>query len=93
MEFLSDSILSLETVHNIIFSYMPSLQSRPEAMCGQSLPSVLIERNFPQGKLDSEINVPFLLNEHGDIFFYHIITVHIIILFDFKNFYRTEKKI
>ena len=23
-------------------------------------------RNFPQTKLDSEINAPFLLNEHGD---------------------------
>ena len=23
-------------------------------------------RDFPQAKLDSEINVPFLLNEHGD---------------------------
>ena len=76
MEFLSDSILSLETVHNIIFSYMPSLQSHPEAMCEQSLPSVLIERNFPQAKLDSEINVPFLLNEHGDIFLSHNNSTH-----------------
>jgi len=23
-------------------------------------------RDFPQTKLDSEINAPFLLNEHGD---------------------------
>ena len=27
------------------------------------------ERNFPQAKFDNEINVPFLLNEHGDLFF------------------------
>ena len=27
------------------------------------------ERNFPQDKLDSEINVRFLLNEHGDLYF------------------------
>ena len=27
------------------------------------------ERNFPQAKLDSEINVPFVLNEHGDLHF------------------------
>ena len=27
------------------------------------------ERNFPQAKLDSEINVRFLLNEHGDLYF------------------------
>ena len=30
---------------------------------------VLNERNFPQAKLDSEINVRFLLNEHGDLYF------------------------
>ena len=29
-------------------------------MCIQNL------RDFPQTKLDSEINAPFLLNEHGD---------------------------
>ena len=28
------------------------------------------ERNFPQAKLDSEINVRFLLNEHGDLYFF-----------------------
>ena len=27
------------------------------------------KRNFPQAKLDSEINVSFLLNEHGDLHF------------------------
>ena len=27
------------------------------------------ERNFPQDKLDGEINVPFLLNEHCDLYF------------------------
>ena len=27
------------------------------------------ERNVPRAKLDSEINVLFLLNEHGDILF------------------------
>ena len=26
-------------------------------------------RDFPQTKLDSEINTPFLLNEHGDLHF------------------------
>ena len=33
----------------------------------QNFSSVL--RNFPQAKLVSEINVPFLLNEHGDLYF------------------------
>ena len=44
------------------------------------------EKNFPQAKLDSEINVPFLLNEHG---------VHNILcnLKKIKSFYRKEKKI
>ena len=27
------------------------------------------ERNFPKARLDSEINVPFLLNGHGDLYF------------------------
>ena len=27
------------------------------------------ERNFPQAKLDSEINARFLLNEHGNLYF------------------------
>ena len=27
------------------------------------------ERNFRQAKLDSKINVPFLLNENGDLYF------------------------
>ena len=39
------------------------------------------EINFPQAKLDSEINVPFLLNEHGDLYFLlHNNSVHIVIL-------------
>ena len=39
------------------------------------------ERNFPQAKLDSEINVRFLLNGHGDLYFLlHNNSVHIILL-------------
>ena len=39
------------------------------------------ERNFPQSKLDSEINVRFLLNEHGDLYFsLHNNSVHINLL-------------
>ena len=38
------------------------------------------ERNFPQAELDSEINVPFLLNEHGDLHFLsHNNSAHIIL--------------
>ena len=53
------------------------------------------ERNFSQAKLDREINVHFLLNEHGDLYFLsHNSSVHII-LFNLKKVkvYRTEKKI
>ena len=53
------------------------------------------ERDFPQTKLDSEINIPFLLNEHADLFFLsHNNSVHII-LFEkkIKKNYWTEKKI
>ena len=28
------------------------------------------ERNFPQAKLDSDINAGFLLNEHSDLYFF-----------------------
>ena len=39
------------------------------------------ERNFPQAKLDSEINVRFLLNEYGDLYFsLHNYSVHIVLL-------------
>ena len=39
------------------------------------------ERNFPQAKLDSKINVRFLLNEYGDLYFLlHNNSVHIILL-------------
>ena len=39
------------------------------------------ERNFPQAKLDSEVNVRFLLNEHGDLdFLLRNNSVHIILL-------------
>ena len=39
------------------------------------------ERNFPQVKLGSEINVRFLLNEHGDLYFLlHNNSLHIVLL-------------
>ena len=39
------------------------------------------QRNFPRAKLDSETNVRFLLNEHGDLqFLLHNNSVHIILL-------------
>ena len=39
------------------------------------------ERNFPQAKHDSELNVRFLLNEHGDLYFLlHNNSVHIVLL-------------
>ena len=41
-------------------------------------PYVRNERNFPQAKLNCEINVHFLLNEHGDLYFYCIIIVCIL---------------
>ena len=39
------------------------------------------ERNFAQAKLDSEINVRFLLNKHGDLYvLLHDNIVHIVLL-------------
>ena len=44
------------------------------------------ERNFPQAKLDIEINARFLLNEHGDLYFLlQNISVYIILLNLKKN--------
>ena len=40
-------------------------------------------KSFPQSKLDSKINAPFVLKKHGDLYFlFHENVVHII-LFNF----------
>jgi len=40
-------------------------------------------QDFPQSKLDSEVNATFLLNKHGELYFlFHKNIVHII-LFNF----------
>ena len=52
-------------------------------MCVQNL------RDFPQTKLDSKINAPFLLNEHGDSqFFFQVFTKNSLI----KDIFEEEKK-
>ena len=46
-------------------------------------------RDFPQTKLDGEINSPFLLNEHGDPrIFFQVFTKNSLI----KNIFEEEKK-
>ena len=46
-------------------------------------------RDFPQTKLDGEINSPFLLNEHGDPrFFFQVFAKKSLI----KNIFEEEKK-
>ena len=46
-------------------------------------------RDFPQTKLDSEINAPFLLNEHGDPrLFFQVFAKNSQI----KNIFEKEKK-
>jgi len=45
--------------------------------------------DFPQTKLDSEINAPFLLNKHGDLYFLLQKNIVHIILF---NFLKIQKK-
>ena len=45
-------------------------------------------RDFPETKLDSEINSPFLLNEHGDPrFFLQVFAKNSVI----KNIFEAEK--
>ena len=47
-------------------------------------------RDFPQTKLDSEINAPFLLNEHGDPrFFFQVFAKNSQI----KNIFEKEKSL
>ena len=47
------------------------------------------KRNFPQAKLDSKINVPFLLNEHSNLYFlFHNNSVHVILLNLTKYIYK-----
>ena len=47
-------------------------------------------RDFPQTKLDSEINYPFLLNEHGDLrLFFQVFAKNILI----KNIFEEEKSL
>ena len=51
--------------------------------------SVKNVRDFPQTELDSEINAPFLLNEHGDPqIFFQVFTTNSLI----KNIFEEEKK-
>ena len=46
-------------------------------------------RDLPQSELDSEINAPFLLNEHGDPqFFFQVFTTNTLI----KNIFEEKKK-
>ena len=47
-------------------------------------------RDFPQTKPDSEINAPFLSNEHGDprFFFFQVVSKNNLI----KNIFEEEKK-
>ena len=45
-------------------------------------------RDFPQSKIDSEINAPFLLNKHGDLYFLLHKNIVYIILFNLKQKYK-----
>jgi len=48
------------------------------------------ERDFPQTKLDSEINSPFLLNEHGDPqFFFQVFAKNSLI----KTYLKKKKSL
>ena len=45
-------------------------------------------RDFPQSKLDGEINALFLLNKRGDLYFLLCKTIVCIILFNFLKIYK-----
>jgi len=46
-------------------------------------------RNFPQTRLDSEINSPFLLNEHGDPQFFFLVSAKNSLI---KNIFEEQNK-
>ena len=49
------------------------------------------ERHFPQAKFDSKINVNFLSNGHGDLYFLFCSNNVNIILFDFEKLKKGRK--
>jgi len=60
------------------------------ALLARAHERVLVQnvRDFPQSKLDSEKNVPFLLNKHGEVYFLlHKSTVYFI-LFNLEQKYK-----
>ena len=64
--------------------------------CANQRVHIQNKRNFPQAKLDSEINARFLLNGHDNVYFLCIIIVYIVsslIKRKTNTFYREEKKI
>ena len=72
----------------VIPQYCVSLQCTIFASLARANKGVHVhnERNFPQAKLDREINAQFSLNEHGDLYFLlHNNSVRII-LFNLKRF-------
>ena len=48
-------------------------------------------RDFPQTKLDGEINSPFLLNEHGDPLFFQVFAMNS--LLHVNNIFKEEKSL
>ena len=49
------------------------------------------EINFPQAKLDSELNARFLLNKHGNLYFVLLNNSVHVILFDLKIFKKLSE--
>ena len=56
------------TLYNLSGFFLPSITLIDYTYSYRKI-SLRLARHIPQAKLDNEINVPFLLNEHGDIFF------------------------
>ena len=51
-----------------------------------------VVRDFPLARLDREINARFLLNEHGDQYFYCIIIVYMLFSLISKKFIGRKKR-
>ena len=49
-------------------------------------------RDFPQSKLNSEIDAPFLLNKHGDLYFLLHKNIAHIVLFNFLKISKNSSE-
>ena len=88
--FLIDVIFAVAAEGDSLGLHCASLLRTIFASLARAHERVLVQniRDFPQSKLDSEINALFLLNKHGDLYFLLHKNIVYIILFNLKQKYK-----